>query len=158
VSNHIEPEGNPTVSHEATDADARAITRFGIAMPLGLIVVYLFLWWIFDHYAARQARLSPPVPALIREQAPKEPPEPRLQGNPQVDMKQMLVEEDAVLHHYGWVDPDRGVVRIPIERAIELAGGRGLPQFQGAGTGQDARNPGDSVPGKAFGAKGKGSR
>jgi hypothetical protein len=99
--------------------------------------------------------LSPPVPALIREQAPKEPPEPRLQGNPQVDMKQMLVEEDAVLHHYGWVDPDRGVVRIPIERAIELAGGRGLPQFQGAGTGQDGRNPGDSVSGKAFGAKGR---
>ena len=140
MSNHIEPEGNPTVSHEATDADARVITRFGIAMLLGLILAVLTL------------------SALIREQAPKDPPEPRLQGNPQVDMKQMLVEEDAVLHHYGWVDPDRGVVRIPIERAIELAGGRGLPQFQGAGTGQDARNPGDSVPGKAFGAKGKGSR
>jgi hypothetical protein len=42
----------------------------------------------------------------------------------------MHQEEDEVLNHYGWVDPDRGVVRIPVERALDIVAQRGLPQFK----------------------------
>lgn len=40
--------------------------------------------------------------------------------------RSVLQEQRAVLESYGWVDRDRGVVRIPIERAIDLVveGGR----------------------------------
>jgi hypothetical protein len=130
VSHPTEPENNPTVAHETTDADARAITRFGIALAFIVILSQLLLWWMFDHLSGRQAKLSPPVPALIRAQAPREPPEPRLQGNPQHDMNKMLEDEDAVLNHYGWVDPDRGIVRLPADRALEIVAQKGLPRFQ----------------------------
>jgi hypothetical protein len=132
VSHPTEPANNPTVAHEPTDADARAITRFGIALVFIVILSQLLLWWLFDHLSGQQAKLSPPVPALIRAQAPKEPPEPRLQGNPQLDLKKMLQDEDAVLNHYGWVDPDRGIVRLPVDRALEIVAQKGMPHFQAA--------------------------
>jgi hypothetical protein len=92
----------------------------------------LILWWVFSSFSQREQKLSPPVPALIRTQASKEPPEPRLQANPQSDMRKMLQEEDAVLNHYGWVDPDRGIVRLPIARALDIVALTGLPQFKAA--------------------------
>src|SRR5436190_18994883 len=88
-----EPESNPTVAHEETDADTRAITRFGIGLGFVLIMCNVLIWWLFDHLSARESRLSPAVTAIVKEQAPREPPEPRLQGNPQFDMRNMLDEE-----------------------------------------------------------------
>ena len=35
--------------------------------------------------------------------------------------------EDQILNSYGWVDRSKGIVRIPIDRAIDLLAKRGLP-------------------------------
>jgi hypothetical protein len=153
-----EPESNPTVAHEETDADTRAITRFGIGLAFVLVICNVLIWWLFDHLAARESRLSPAVPAIVKLQAPREPPEPRLQGNPQLDMRNMLNEEDAVLNHYGWVDPDRGIVRIPVQQAIDIVAQKGLPQFKAtgptaSGSTPSERNPGETPASQAFGAK-----
>jgi hypothetical protein len=126
-----EPDSNPTVAREATDANTRAITSFGIGLAFVIVVSQLLLWWLFDELAGKEARLSPPVPAIIKAQAPVLPPEPRLQASPRLDLQKMLRDEDAVLDHYGWVgDPDRGIVRLPIQRALEIVAERGLPQFK----------------------------
>lgn len=130
VNQPIEPENNPSVAHERSDANTRAITKFGIALVFTVIIAELFLWWLFDHLSSRAVRLNPPPSALIIQQAPKEPPEPRLQGNPQLDMRKLRQAEDAVLNHYAWVDPDHGIVRIPVQRAIDLIAQRGLPVFK----------------------------
>ncbi|MBZ5592494.1 MAG: hypothetical protein LAP39_09675 [Acidobacteriia bacterium] len=129
----IEPDNNPTVAHEHTDADSRAITQFGIALTFFLIVSQLVLWWVFSSFSKREQKLSPPVPAIVKAEAPHEPPEPRLQANPQLDMRKMLEEENEALTHYGWVDPDRGIVRLPIERALDILAKKGLPQFKAEG-------------------------
>ena len=42
-------------------------------------------------------------------------------------LKNLRATEDASLTTYGWVDRDTGVVRIPIERAMDLLAERGLP-------------------------------
>ena len=155
--NHpTEPESNPVVAHEPTDANTWAITRFGIALGLCVLLVHLILWWLFAHYSSREAKFSPLVPEMIKTQAPREPPEPRLQGNPQADLRKMLQDEDTVLNHYGWVDPERGVVRIPIDRAIDVIATRGLPRFTAsappnAGSTPAARDPGETSAGRAFG-------
>ena len=125
-----EPEGNPTVAHEQTDADTHAVTQFGIALVLVVLLSQLGLWWLFNTFTQRENKLSPPVTALVRAQAPTEPPEPRLQANPQADMRTMREKEETALNHYGWVDAGRGVVRIPIDRALDLVADRGLPQFK----------------------------
>jgi len=39
----------------------------------------------------------------------------------------MRADENKILSSYDWVDRDHGVVRIPIERAIEILADRGLP-------------------------------
>jgi len=139
------PETNPSVAHEGTDANARAITRFGIALGVVVAVSQVLLWGLFNHFSSREAKLSPPVPAFVEAQAPKEPPNPRLQANPQLDMRKMLREEDDVLTHYGWVDPGRGIVRIPIQRAIDLVAQKGLPQFKAAG-GKAGESPAGARP------------
>lgn len=136
MSYPTDPESNPTVAHEHTDADSHAITRFGIGLAFIVVVSQLLLWWVFDHFAARETKLSPHVSAIIKAQAPTLPPEPRLQGNapldlhPRLDLQRMRREEEDVLNHYAWVDPDRGVVRLPIERALELVAQNGLPKFK----------------------------
>lgn len=140
----IEPEGNPTVAHERTDADTRAITQFGIALVLVVVLSQLALWWLFNSFTRRESKLNPPVTALVRAQAPTEPPEPRLQANPQADMRTMREKEETILNHYGWVDPNRGVVRIPIDRALDLVAEHGLPQFKsteiGAGAAKSSKS------------------
>lgn len=154
----LDPDSNPTVAHEETDADTRSITRFGIGLAFVLIICNVLIWWLFNHFAARESILTPAVTAIVKEQAPREPPEPRLQGNPPLDMRKMLHEEDDVLNHYGWVDPDRGIVRIPVRQALEIVAQKGLPQFKGtgpteAGSTSRAPNPGENPASQAFGAK-----
>ncbi len=60
-------------------------------------------------------------------------PTPRLEtddGNQ--DLADLHAREDLLLDHYTWVDRPGGVVRIPIDRAMELIAQRGLPVIQGS--------------------------
>jgi|SRR5579862_863138 len=52
---------------------------------------------------------------------------PQLQIAPEVDLQAFRAREDAQLNSYEWIDRSAGVVRIPIERAMELVAQRGLP-------------------------------
>lgn len=136
MNTHTEPENNPTVAHEYTDADSHAITRFGIGLAFVIVVAQLLLWWLFNTFSERETKLSPHVPAIVRTEAPRLPPEPRLQGNspldpnPRLDLKQMRENEDAFLNHYGWIDPDHGIVHVPIDTALDFVAKSGLPKFK----------------------------
>jgi hypothetical protein len=50
-----------------------------------------------------------------------------LQTTPVLDLRAMRDAEDKVLNGYGWVDQSKGVVRVPIAKAIDLLAQRGLP-------------------------------
>jgi hypothetical protein len=52
---------------------------------------------------------------------------PSLQPLPALDLARFRAEEELALGTYGWVDKDKGIVRIPIERAMGLLAERGLP-------------------------------
>ena len=43
------------------------------------------------------------------------------------EMMALRARQDAELNSYGWIDRSNGVVRIPIERAMDLIAQRGLP-------------------------------
>jgi len=55
------------------------------------------------------------------------PPSPHLQTAPGLDLQTLRSHETALLTTYGWGDRSRGVVRIPIDRAMALLAARGLP-------------------------------
>lgn len=80
--------------------------------------------------AAGEERLATEPMARPRMQIPADfelPPEPRLEIKPGYNYQQLQKEEQRVLTTYEWVDEAAGVVRIPIELAIERAAAEGLP-------------------------------
>ncbi|MEM4409504.1 MAG: hypothetical protein QXI19_12260 [Candidatus Caldarchaeum sp.] len=54
-------------------------------------------------------------------------PRPALQANPQMDIVELRRVEEGRLSSYGWVDEQKGIVYVPIDRAMELLTEKGLP-------------------------------
>ena len=46
-------------------------------------------------------------------------PEPRLQTDPPDDLAKLRTREEKELNTYHWVDRDKGVIHVPIEKAID---------------------------------------
>ena len=122
-----EPYVNPQVSHERQDANVFQISAFGIGLALSVIVVVFAMWAMFDFLAHREdeKNLTNPNTAMMSERQ-KLPPEPRLQATPKLELKDLRADEDAILNSYGWIDPDKGTVRIPIDLAIDIIAQKGL--------------------------------
>lgn len=54
---------------------------------------------------------------------------PDLQSDPAGDLRTFLDGQVAKLHSYGWVDRQRGVIQVPIERAMEIVAARGAAAY-----------------------------
>ncbi|MHA3774122.1 hypothetical protein ACXR0O_21545 [Verrucomicrobiota bacterium sgz303538] len=113
--------------YEKRDVSVRGIVWFAIAMVIAAIVMNIGLW-LFE---LGLNRLYPNGPAASRIGRPRvEPPPPRLQSSPTADLQELRAAEDGVLNSYGWINREAGVIRIPIERAMEITNERGLPSRQ----------------------------
>jgi len=120
---------NRQAGHEEQDVNAIALTRFGIALSLIIIVALFGLWGLFNFFKQRVAEElgEAPPEAEAGMNTTRLPPEPRLQASPPSDLREMRAAEDKVLNHYGWVDQPGGAVHIPIDRAMEILVEKGLP-------------------------------
>jgi len=121
------------MGHETRDVSVRGIALFGAALAAMVLLVLgaMVLW--FDHLASSESRLQrEPVSMVTRgtrgaaRPANPMPPDPRLQDDPAGDLARMRAEEQKALDGYGWVDRDRGVVSVPIEKAMEIVVKKGL--------------------------------
>jgi hypothetical protein len=113
------------------DIQLRPIIWAGVTLILVAIVVHLGVWWLFDYFTESRTQLeSPPVPTAPLAWPRQVPPGPRLQIDPQRDLRALLDAQNAILQSYGWVDREAGTARIPIARAIDLLAERGLPVRQ----------------------------
>jgi len=63
----------------------------------------------------------------ILDQAQQTFPKPVLEHSEQTQYTEELKKENEVLGSYDWVDQKNGVVRIPIDKAMDLLAQRGLP-------------------------------
>lgn len=109
--------------HEHSDWDLRYVVYGAVSLALSLVLMLAGSWWIFkkfDSDAASRQTGTVTGPSVA-------PPEPRLQVSPRADWSGMLRKEQATLNSYGWVDRARGVVRIPIDREMQLIAERGFP-------------------------------
>lgn len=118
---------SPDVRHEERDINALAIAKFGAFLFISGVVVFFFISYVYNSFSAREAAESPKPHLGINAKALRLPPEPRLQTNGPKDLAAMRAAEQRVLAQYAWVDPDHGIVRIPINRAIDLLARQGLP-------------------------------
>jgi hypothetical protein len=121
---------NPHVHHEPGDVNARALTKFGLSMAALIVIFLVGLWGVFEYLKNREAELGLPLSPSALVNVQKQPPEPRLQAHGAQDMLDMRADEDKLMHQYAWLDPDKGIVRIPVERAMELVAQRGLPEMK----------------------------
>jgi hypothetical protein len=72
-------------------------------------------------------------PLAVERQAP---PSPNLQISPTADLEQLHAEEETRLRTYGWVDQEQQIVRIPVEKAMDIVAERGVPAALPAATGR----------------------
>ena len=115
----VQPRG-----HEQKDASARAIAWVAAGLVVAGIIIH-FGTALYERWASR--RYPSPLSATRIEGPAMQAPPPQLQRFPSVDWEKLRATDEAVLHSYGWINRDTGVVRIPIERAIELTAEHGLP-------------------------------
>jgi hypothetical protein len=113
--------------HESTDVDLRGVLMFAAGLVVVAIAIHLLVWVMFRFFEAREARQAVIEYPLAATEGNRLPPEPRLQTNPRQDLLDLRAEEDRILHSYGWVDRNAGIVRIPIEEAMRVTVQRGLP-------------------------------
>ena len=124
---------NPSVHHETSDVNVRAILGFGAGLLLVAVAIHVAIWLLFGYFEGREAQpVQVDYPLAVGE-GNRLPPEPRLQTNPREDLRDLRAKEDAILESYGWVDRNAGVVRIPIDEAMKLTVQRGLPSRREAG-------------------------
>ena len=115
----------PHNGFEKTDASPRGLLYFVLVMAAILAAISLFLILLFKHYE-RSENPTPFVAAPFAGTQPLPPP-PRIQPLPGVDMQSYDQSQQNLLNTYGWVDKQNGIVRLPIDRAMELLLQRGLP-------------------------------
>jgi hypothetical protein len=77
------------------------------------------------HFFVRHQPLGPPASPF--EDVRTLPPEPRLQTTAPLDLKVYRADQEKILDGYGWVDSQAGIVRIPVDRAMDLLLQRGYP-------------------------------
>ncbi len=118
--------GGAGPGYETRDVHVRRVS--GVAVLLvaltGAAMVAMVL--VFNLLAAREAA-RPGRPWTLAGRPPALPSEPRLQAHPVADKELFLAGEQVRLDSYGWIDQPGGVVRLPVQRAMELTVQRGLP-------------------------------
>ena len=158
---------NPETHHEKSDVNVRAllwaVVIFIVFAGFTHFVVLLQFRYLRELFrGTTSARLT----AIARAPDAAVPQEPRLQpfrtrnaagadmppntSTPATDMEQMRATEDEALHTPGWIDKEKGIVRLPIEVAKVLAVQR--LRVAAAASAASAR-PGAAAPTQTTGAK-----
>jgi hypothetical protein len=116
---HTDEKNPAELGYEPTDIHVPWVLRFGAVLVTMMVLSGIGSWVIFRLLFAEAKRADPKLsPLAVIEHG--EPPAPRLLRDEPTDLATVLGEERRDLESYGWVDRASGVVRIPIERAMEL--------------------------------------
>jgi hypothetical protein len=122
-------------TYEHTDANVRAIVKFGLWLAITALIVHVGVGLMYAMLVEQAQDTTEQRYPLAAGAPPKLPPEPRLQQFPRNEIYELRLSEQQKLTQYGWVDKEAGVVRIPIDEAMRLTIER-LPARA-----EDAENP-----------------
>jgi hypothetical protein len=127
--------GEPGSGYERRDANLAALLQFGFWMAVVIVITLFGMRWTFDYFMRVQTAGVPASPFVTARQLP---PSPRLQAEPHQDLKDYCEQQQREVNTYGWVDKRLRVVRIPIDRAMDLVLQNGLPIRASGPTGEAA--------------------
>jgi len=107
----------PPEAVEVTDVNVRAVVLIGAALGGIVVICAIAVFGLTAWLADGQRRPAGPIttsPALQQFALP------HLQAAPANELAAFKREKALKLQQYAWIDRERGVVQIPIERAIDL--------------------------------------
>ena len=113
--------------HETSDVNLGGVFVFALGLLVSGAIIFLLVWMLFGFFAGREAQGAVRQYPLAAGREDRLPPGPRLQTNPREDLRELRAADGAVLNSYGWLDKNKGIVRIPIDQAMKLTVQRGLP-------------------------------
>lgn len=125
---HGDTGGDPAsiaVGHELKDTNVGPLVISVVGL-LGLLAgtfIFIAILMNVSGYSVTQTGNTLPDSAVSQLQLP---PAPRLEQNPTLDSKQLIVDATTRLASYGWVDQSAGKAHIPIDRAMQLLLDRGV--------------------------------
>ena len=114
--------GHP--GHESADAHAGPVAGVGIAIAVlvgSSIIAMIILFKVLDYY--QPFFDADPHPLTASRQGNSDP---QVQIDPPRQKRELRAIEDALLNSYAWVDEERGIARIPINRAMEIVAAKKL--------------------------------
>jgi hypothetical protein len=133
---------NPDTGYEHEDLSPQGVFYFmgGVAV-LGVVIYFILIgmYRFLDNYDRTHQPAANPMAATTRvdpqtmnykqilDQAQQTFPKPVLEHSEQTQYMEELKKQNEVLGSYDWIDQKNGVVRIPIDRAMDLVVQRGLP-------------------------------
>ena len=136
---------NPAVDYDRTDLSPRGILGFLVGLLVAGVFIELVIWGMFRFLAHSPffARGNPSPMATVQKEPPVQAlgadfenthgvnaaifPEPRLQTNDVIDMKNLLDSEHKILYTEQPFLDKNGTVHLPIADAMKLIEERGLP-------------------------------
>jgi len=138
IETHHDPHSQGHGDFERKDVRSAGIFYFFAGLAAAAIVIHLLLAGLYEILDKRDKAQQPPPNPLVANMNPdtrKVPlnypqnvfPEPRLETNERTQLDDVRLAEEQKLNGYDWVDQKSGIVRIPIDRAMDLIAQRGLP-------------------------------
>jgi hypothetical protein len=126
----------PEPQHESQEPSPRGLLVVGIILGAAIVIavaVSLGLMGLFGGFARPLARAEHHAM-----------PVPRLEPHPLADRARYEARQQAKLTGYQWIDRGKGIVRIPVARAMQVLAERGGPEGAAAATAPPAsvRMPG----------------
>ena len=121
---HDHPNG--AAGHEQREVNPMLIVWSAVGLAIGTVLSCVIVWGVFNYFKSSYEHEYSKIPAPVAAPAGI-PSGPRIQEHPAEEIKALHAHEDHVLGSYAWVDKEDGIVRIPIDRAMDLLLQRGLP-------------------------------
>lgn len=136
---------------ERRDIRSGGVIWFLVGLAVAGVIITFAVTAFFHYLQRRNEAEQAPISPLVTN-APKDTrrlstdyrdylkqnfPSPQLEIDERTQLDQIRLKEEEMLATYGWVDQKAGIVRIPIERAMDLITQRGLPTRSQESTGQN---------------------
>jgi hypothetical protein len=122
----IEREFGYGPRHESNEIEIKGILLSALGLVVMAVAILAVLGLVMKAYERQRSHELATRPPLFTTDI--QPPGPHLQGNPATDLAQLRKHELQQLNSYGWVNPEKGIAHIPIDRALDILIQSGLPK------------------------------
>jgi len=102
-------------THETADVDGTRVWQTAATLAATIVAAGFVAAGLLATFRHETGRPLPPI-----DPRPTAMPSPPLQSAPTLDLAALRAQKHAILNEYRWIDRDKGIVRIPIERAMSL--------------------------------------